>query len=279
MKKNVKYTEIDLTFIVKIILQEKMLIIFTLLISLTTACIYSESIEKKFSTSVIINDPDLIIFNKINKIFQNYQSDKIFTNKNFQESITNKILSKDTFFLFLDSKKNIKSSQKKNFNIKKLIYNKQEVPNGFELTYPELVNGVEIIRDYIIFVQLITINEYQKKIDEIFSNYIEYLNDQKNIAKSINLKNSFVENLGLKSLEFFDSYLEGENILSEKILITNRLKKSINENNLQYNIFFEKPSNQILNTPNQKKIIFIGLLIGSIVSFLLIFFKLNKNKF
>jgi len=279
MKKNVKYTEIDLTFIVKIILQEKMLIIFTLLISLTTACIYSESIEKKFSTSVIINDPDLIIFNKINKIFQNYQSDKIFTNKNFQESITNKILSKDTFFLFLDSKKNIKSSQKKNFNIKKLIYNKQEVPIGFELTYPELVNGVEIIRDYIIFVQLITINEYQKKIDEIFSNYIEYLNDQKNIAKSINLKNSFVENLGLKSLEFFDSYLEGENILSEKILITNRLKKSINENNLQYNIFFEKPSNQILNTPNQKKIIFIGLLIGSIVSFLLIFFKLNKNKF
>ena len=110
MKKNIDNNEIDLGIVLKAIFQQKILITIIFLISIITAFTYSASIEKKFSTNVVINDPDFIIFNKINKAFEGYQKEDLFTMMNLNQSITNKILSRDTLLLFLDSKKNLKLS-------------------------------------------------------------------------------------------------------------------------------------------------------------------------
>jgi hypothetical protein len=263
------------------------------LFSIISAYTYSSIITKKFSTHVIINDPDVIFFVRINKFLENYSKAEIFKYKDLSENINSQILSNDNVSLFLNNNKNLKSSQINQISINKLMTGRKSIHNGFQLIYPEGVDGLKLLNEYILFVQSKIINEYNEKIDIVLTNYIEYLNDQKQIAERINLdfpqtylnssNNSVVLNNNNNtsinsSKELNDNYTIGVKVLSEKILIAKKIKQSITSNNFNYTIFLEKATNQSVHSPNTIKITFVGLIIGLFISCLLILFKLNKIK-
>jgi hypothetical protein len=280
MKKefNKQDSYIDLNVLAKVIIKEKIILFFILLISIITALTYSLLITKKFSTHVIINDPGNIFFVKINKILENYSNEEIFKIKDLSENINNEILSNNNISTFLSNNKNFQSSQINQISIKKLTIDRKLIPNGFQLIYTEKVDGLKLLNEYIQFTQSKIINDYNQKINIVLEYYIEYLNDQKKIAESIELELPFNRNNSNYSGPLDDKYAVGTKILSEKILIAEKVKQSIALNSLSYEIFFERASNQSLHSANKIKITFVGLLIGLFMSFLLILFKLNETK-
>lgn len=291
-KSKIQNNYINLSDILMTAIKEKIILFFILLISIISAYTYSSFfITKKFSTHVIINDPDVIFFVRINKFLENYSKTEIFKYKDLSENINSQILSNDNVSLFLNNNKNLKSSQINQISINKFMTGRKSIHNGFQLIYPEGVDGLKLLNEYILFVQSKIINKYNEKINIVLTNYIEYLNDQKQIAERINLDfpqtysnseyNSVVlnnNNTSINSKELNDNYTIGTKVLSEKILIAKKIKQSIASNNFNYNIFLEKATSQSVHSPNTIKIYFVGLIIGVFIFCLLILFKLNKIK-
>jgi hypothetical protein len=282
-KSKIQNNYINLSDILMTAIKEKIILFFILLISIISAYTYSSFfITKKFSTHVIINDPDVIFFIRINKFLENYSKTEIFKYKDLSENINSQILSNDNVSLFLNNNKNLKSSQINQISINKLMTGRKSIHNGFQLIYPEGVDGLKLLNEYILFVQSKIINKYNEKINIVLTNYIEYLNDQKQIAERINLdfpqtySNNEYNSVVLNNNN--DNYTIGTKVLSEKILIAKKIKQSIASNNFNYNIFLEKATSQSVHSPNTIKITFVGLIIGVFIFCLLILFKLNKIK-
>lgn len=293
-KSKIQNNYINLSDVMRVIIKEKIILFFILLISIITTHTYASFfITKKFSTHVIIKDPDVIFFNRINKFFENYSKVEIFKLKDYSENINSQILSNDNVSLFFNNNKNLKSSQINQISINKLMIDRKPIHNGFQLLYPEEVDGLKLLNEYILFVQSKIINEYNDTFDKLFTNYIEYLNYQKQIAERINLDfpqtysnnehiSGVLKNNNDISINFQsyvnENYTSGTKVLSEKILISKKMKQSIGSNNFNYAIFLEKAARQSVHSPNLFKITFVGLIIGILMSCLLILFKLNKDK-
>ena len=255
--------------------------------------------EKQYQVEVVVKDPPKRVFFFLDSLkeitnFENLKSVNIF--QDYLSSFQADLLSLDSLQNFVDQNQKIDNFKNflklKNINASDYFRNKLGqykkdqiiIPNKYFMIHNDkLDNPVEFLSDYTTFVQKKNLRELRNEaiyqIDETISTYETALA----IAKLIELTEPLVKSKNFNQQILYEPmslYYNGTKVLLEQIKNLNILREKIVYQELDYNLFLDKPSispflTQISTQPtiNPRSSAYFGFFLGFFVSLIIIFFR------
>jgi LPS O-antigen subunit length determinant protein (WzzB/FepE family) len=290
-KKNNYYSEsneINLEESIKLIWKNKILVLFITIVFGLLACLYKFILYEEFRSNVSLKSPPSQLFISYN-FFRNNEQYNYYDKFNYdldlnllskdnldefisQSKIKNEYYSKIKFFKF---KKKYSSSLDEAQNLeekKKISY----IANSYFLIFPKEIQGDILLDNYIKFTKNKTLIELKKNIKEELEYSLLKYNAHLNIALDLNL----MEPAGFFGQPFkvenqdLSLFSRGTKVLSQEIILINKLYKKLDNNLFDYNHILEKPSKpQIVESFGTHVYLLLGLTIGFFLSLMIVFIK------
>jgi LPS O-antigen subunit length determinant protein (WzzB/FepE family) len=300
MKKNNPYItddEINLADLVRTLWGEKILILSISIICGLLGYLYAsfKPEPKVFKAEIKLQNPPPQLFLPYTQLFTN-------NNNNNNDSITRQFISDfqlnflsldnletfveesrdlDTFKIYLKSR-NISAKQyfEKKFGEQK--ENNIIIPNTYFLFFEKkILDGNIFLNNYVDYVKKKNIIEFKKNLKSMIENRINITEDALETAKLINLDNPILKSSDRNQVinEPEDLFYKGTKVLGQRVIIDKKLLQKLENDQFNYNPILEKAITLKINTISSYAFFSIGLFIGFILSFIIIFFKSAlKNK-
>ena len=150
------------------------------------------------------------------------------------------------------------------------------ISNQFFLVFPKELNGDIFLNNYVEFTKNKTIFETKTNLKKLIEIKILFYEDNLQKAKLIDFEKPMQEYIAQNNPE--DLFYKGSQILAQEIIFLKKLLIKLDNEQFNFNIILDKPSNFNLNESNKLTYFQLGLMFGLLLSFVIIFFKsLLKN--
>ena len=298
MKKNNPYLaddEIDLGGLARTFWREKFLILFISFICGLLGYLYASFKPEEFKIEIKINNPPFYLFDPYNfkkNIVENNNNNN--TAEQFISDFKLNLLSLDNLEIFVEESRDLdtfkeylksrniftKQYFEKNFGVvkeKNII-----IPNTYFLVFEKKVLDENIfLNNYLEYIKKKNILEFKKNLKSIIENRINNIQDALETAKLINLENPILitgnKNQVINEPERL--FYKGTKVLSQDIIINEKLLQKLENDQFNYNPILEKGIAFKINTMSLYFYFFMGSFVGFFLSYIIIFFKSAlKNK-
>jgi LPS O-antigen subunit length determinant protein (WzzB/FepE family) len=281
--------EIDLVETLKVLWNEKILILSIALFFMIVGYVYASFFNNKiYKSTVIINDVPKYLFKKYEYSLPSLTQEDL--SKIYNNEFKLNLISVDNLVEFTEQNNEIAEFKfylkDKNINYKKYFEGKVDIlieknenisDKKYSLKYHETLPGDKFFNDYIIFTKEKTEKSIKKQITELLHNILFFLEKNLTIAENIGLQDpvlkKFETEIYLSNENAPLLYAQGSKILSLKI---DHLKKEIFETQkltLTYNPLLEKASSPKLVSKNPLFFLVTSLFLGLFISLIVILFK------
>lgn len=299
MKNNLlKNDEIEFRVLLKKIIENIKLILIVTAVTTTFFYFVSLNEEKKLDLKahiVVTNKlpkfsllkyqtEDLRISGTADREIASYLENELINNVHLNLSSTD-ILQK-----FVNQNQNISEFKnflkKNNISPKKYFFNKFGIYNEdlnrnalkfkYYLNFPQNLNGVVFLNEYVKFVKKLTIEELKPKIKVNMENDLEFFQRNYDIAKDLNFIEPVVSNPEITIMTNHASqqvYVQGTKIISFHIQNLKYLIQELENDPFDFNIIVDSAIIVSNGTNVKVKYIILGILVGIFLSLLIIFFK------
>lgn len=290
MKKNNSYIaddEIDLINLVRILWREKILILSVSIICGLLVYLYASFEPKKFITVIKLSNPPPNIFEPYTPAFINKNDKNIFFEK-FISDLKLKFLSLDNLQIFVEESRDLDTFKKylksRNISAKEYFSKRLEevkekniiIPNTYSLVFEkEILDGNIFLINYVEYVKKKYIIEFKKDLKLSIENRINNTVNAFDIAKLINLENPIVKSQDTQNQVITEPdalFYKGTKVLSHSINFDKKLLEKLENDQFNYNLIVDKGIALEINTITPYSLFLIGLFIGLILSFIIIFF-------
>ena len=296
--------EIDLRDLFLLVWRQKILVLFFIILGSILFVIYAKSSTENFKYKVAhitlkapsISDPDLGSFA--------VKFDNVNQQVGFFYEFKRNLLSNDNFAFFIENRKDKDLDElkenliKKNLTLRKYLDNQiligeveingKVVLNKFFIRYPKVLNGENILTDYVLFVkdqiikdfnnskQLELLSLIEKTQQSLFiAEKLGIIFPTNNINPTININND--SNLIKSDFEYY----KGTVVLTEQLAYLNATLKNANLRKINYNPILDK-AKSVTNEYDEEVYIFnnalLGMLAGFLLSFVVLFIRFSLIK-
>ena len=298
MKKKNSYLvddEIDLRDLIKSLWREKILILSISIICGLAGYLYASFQLQQFKTEIVIKNPPPQLFEP----YINITNTNTNTNTNDSNSITAQFVSNfkinlaslDNLQSFVEESRefdNLKEYLKSNnISVRKYLKNNIDevnkkdfiTSNKYSLVFTKELDGDLFLKNYIEFIKKKTVLELKKNLKLSIENKLTKFENALENAKLINLENPILGMLNLKTQsinETEDLFYYGSKILSQEIIYLKRLLIKLENDQFNYEIISEKPSNFPVQEMFNFKYSVIGIIFGLFLSLGIISLRRNN---
>ena len=206
MKRNLRILqddEIDLAKIIKILWNEKILILSIGLIFMVIGYVYGALQPKVYKTEITIREAPSFLFGVYKPFISTQQQQAIA--RQFNDDLKLNLSSLDTLVQFVEKTNTINDFKNhlKEKNISTRDYFKEKfkpeidkkIQNKYSLTYSQPLKGEAFLNDYIIFSQQQTITMFKQQLEQIILTEINIHQHHLEIAKKIDLDNPILQSM------------------------------------------------------------------------------------
>lgn len=305
--KNKNYSNefLEISDLVKLILKNKLLILFSSLFFSLIGFTISTNEKKTYEVTFHIANPASYIFSRYDNVLgynkKNTSINVITEKKNSPDNKENSLsrefvldfeknlLSVDNLVLFSEQSKNIedlKSYLKKNkielaqyFKNNSIIYVKEKnqiLLNKYLFKFTKELEGDTFIYDYVLFIKNKTLVEFQNKLKFSILNLISEFDENLQIAYAIELAEPILKSVsqGFQVVNEPDLlFYRGSKVLEKQKEFLTNLLLNIKISELEYNPFVDRPAYVNSNNENSKLYALSGLVFGFIFSVVIIFIR------
>jgi LPS O-antigen subunit length determinant protein (WzzB/FepE family) len=304
MKKNNTYLaedEINLRDLIKLLLREKILILFISIICGLAGYLFILSKPQEFRIEIQIKNPPSQLFEPYKDLFtdninsntsiginhQNY-------NRDYHQSISMQFISDFKLnFLSLDNLESFVVESKefdnfkgylksRNISAKEYFVNKMNekkvedliIPNKYFLVYTKELNGDIFLINYVQFIKKKTIDEIKKNLKLSIETKLINVYEAIEKARLVNLTNPLLT--GPKGNQVVqeptDLFYKGTKVLEQEIISLKKLLIKLENDQFNFDIILEKPFSSV-QPISRFKYFAIGVMLGLFLSLGIIFFK------
>ena len=282
-KKDFAEKEIDVLKIVRILWDNKSIVLSLTLSLMLAGYIYGKTLEVKteYQSVIVVKYPNQALFVD----FKEFVKEGEYKNE-FDLHIT----SFDSLVDFAKSNKkieNFKSYLKKNNTnfedyLKGKFFKIESTKNAYGLIYNEHLNGDEFLNDYIDYLRIISTSTVKSRIKKKLEIQIEDLKTNLDIARAINLEKPLAQSVINDNNIVFtyppaESYYKGVIILKKKIQNLLKKKSDLLNNDFYFNPILDLAFIKHTQKSNYNKYVFIGFATGLLISMVIIFFRRVKK--
>ena len=296
-KKLLDHEVIDIFEIYRNFKSNYLKVIFIFFSCLIISLLYAQFQSKKtqfVESKIVIRKPMITAFQSIDNFFIEkyfYNQDSLIVSDYFFNNLTINLSSKKLLTKFISKYEKLIELKKNNKNfINYLKINKSNkldlrgriirdpIEYSFIYTRSEKFDGNKFLNDFTNFVYKKTLNVFINEVKDSINLEIVKYKEHLNYAIELNIeepKNIFSSDKTFESKEF----LLGYKFLLLKI---NNLKKklnTLNHENIKYEPVYEEATIISNNENYFPRYVFIGLIVGFCISFLLILFVTLKKKY
>ena len=157
-----------------------------------------------------------------------------------------------------------------------VIYNKNNSPNKYSLTYLQPLPGPSFLNDYIIFNQQQTVTMFRQQLTQNIINEINIHQHHLDIAKKIDLNNPIFQSMPESRIVVNDPqalFYKGTIVLTQQITNLNKLLNEAKNLTLDYNPILEQASSGSLISKSPIIYAAIALLLGLFFSLMTVFIR------
>jgi hypothetical protein len=278
----------------RIILKEKILIFFISILCGFLISFYAHYKEKKIYIDITIKDPPQELFEPYVFKFDlsSVNSDSQRLREKFISEFNDQILSTDNLISYAEQNKEINNFKQilKNKNTSLVEYFKKErlvnfkeknkiIPNKFILVFPEGVNGIFFLDNYVEFIKSKSILEFKKKLKLTLENNIIFYENARILSEKNQLNNKLLYDTQYERLLSNHLYRMPSGVLLSQISITEELIKKLDSDKFNYNHILEKSYSSSLSSRFFLYFNFLaGLIFGFFLSLVIIFVKNTFKK-
>ena len=292
MKKKNSYSvddEIDLRDLIKSLWREKILILSISIICGLAGYLYASFQLQQFKTEIVIKNPPPQLFEPYISISNNNNNNSITAQ--FVSNFKINLASLDNLQSFVEESRefdNLKEYLKSN-NISVRKYFKNNIDevnkkdlitsNKYFLVFTKELDGDLFLKNYIEFIKKKTVLELKKHLKLSIENKLTKFENALENAKLINLENPILGMLNLKTQsinETEDLFYYGSKILSQEIIYLKRLLIKLENDQFNFEIISEKPSNSPVQEMFNLKYSVIGIIFGLFLSLGIISLRRNN---
>jgi len=302
MKKNNSFLkdEIDLRQIIKIFLNEKILILSISFCFMVMGYVLGTLQPKIYKTEIVIREAPSSLFEPYRPFISTQpqlqlQLQPQGLDRQFNDDMKLNLSSLDILVQFVAETNTINDFKnylkKKNISVEKYFQpqlgskkfesvidkNKQTQNNKYSLTYSQPLPGEAFLNDYIIFAKQQTTNMFKQQLTQNIINKINIHRHHLEIAKKINLDNPILhpmkEDGQYALIESSALFYKGTKVLTQEITYLNKLLNEVKNLTLDYNPILEQASRGSLITKSPLIYAVFALLLGLFFSFLFILFR------
>lgn len=290
-KKEIDDDQLDFAEFIKILWNDKILILIICLIFTISFYLYRASESDIIKKNITLKDAEESLFHEIRKIKINFilsNHDIIELNKIFKTNL----MSLDKLILFTENNNEIEDFKshlkKKNISFEEYFHNKINIETSkldYELKYANTydvsfvysnpLEGEKFLYDYILFINEISKEIYKKKLFDILSR------DIKVIKKNLEISNKIQQEYPVPSGEYANQpfYLQGTIVLYEKLYNLEKNLEDIQNISINYNPFLQTSIPPRIISRSSIFYTIIGLVVGIFFSFIIICLKFIIKKY
>jgi LPS O-antigen subunit length determinant protein (WzzB/FepE family) len=296
--------EIDLRDLFLLVWRQKILVLFFIILGSILFVIYAKSSTENFKYKVAhitlkapsISDPDLGSFA--------VKFDNVNQQLGFFYEFKRNLLSNDNFAFFIENRKDkdldkLKENLiKKNLTLRKYLDNQiligeveingKVVLNKFFIRYPKVLNGENILTDYVLFVKDQIIKDFNNSKQLELLSLIEKTQQSLSIAEKLgiifptnNINPTININNDSNLIKSDFEYYKGTVVLTEQLAYLNATLKNANLRKINYNPILDK-AKSVANEYDEEVTIFnnalLGMLAGFLLSFVVLFIRFSLIK-
>ena len=310
MKKNNTYLAVDgvdLGDLLKLLWREKILILLINIICGLLGFFYATSLQE-LRTEITLKNPPTQIFepynlfnfnnnnnNNSNSNNNNSNSNSNNNNNNNNNNIAEQFISDFKLnFLSLDNLENfIEESREfdnfkrylksRNISAKQYFINDEKfgqvkekniiTPNKYFLNHTKELDGAIFLNKYVEFVKKKTIAQSKNNLKLTLLNTINNNQEALEIAKKVQLENPIIKTINQQQVvnEPEALFYKGTKVISENLNNLNKRLIKLENDEFNYNATLQKALS--LNTINLTLYLVLGLILGSFLSLVIIYFK------
>jgi len=277
--------EIDLADLVITLWREKILILSISIICGLLGYFYALSKPQEFKTEITLKNPPIQIFEPYNLFNNNDTAQQFISNfkLNFLsldnlQSFTEESREFDNFKEYLKLR-NISSKHYFVNQIGEAKDNNIIIPNKYFINHSKELDGAIFLNKYVKFVKKKTTVEVKNTLKLTILNSISLHLQALEIAKKIQLENPIIKTPSQQQIvtEPEALFYKGTKVITENLKYLNTKMIKLENEQFDYNIILEKSITHAINPVSSSLYFALGLMLGSFLSFVIIFFK-NKLK-
>jgi hypothetical protein len=288
MKKNNSYLvddEIDLGDLIRSLWREKILILSISIICGLAGYLYASFQPQEFKAEITIKNPPPQLFESYNNGNNNSITEQFISNFKINfASLDNLQSFVEESREFDNLKKYLKSN---NISVRKYfknnineVYKKDLIAsNKYFLVFTKELDGDLFLKNYIEFIKEKTVLELKKNLKLSIENKLTKFENAFESAKLINLENPIpgLFNLKNKSIsETEDLSYYGSKVLSQEIIYLKKLLIKLENDQFNFEIISEKPSNFPVKEMLNLKYSVTGIIFGLFLSLVIISLRRNN---
>ena len=287
MKKNNSYLvddEIDLRDLIKSLWREKISILSISIICGLAGYLYASFQPQEFKAEITIKNPPP-------QLFESYNINNNNITEQFISNFKINISSLDNLQSFVEESRefdNLKEYLKSNnISVRKYfknnideVYKKDLISsNKYFLVFTKELDGDLFLKNYIEFIKKKTVLELKKNLKLSIENKLTKFENALESAKLISLENPIPGFLNLKNQsinETEDLFYYGSKVLSQEIIYLKKLLIKLENDQFNFEIISEKPSNFPVKEMFNLKYSVTGIIFGLFLSLGIISLRRNN---